>query len=139
MSQFSRDINAIDRYLRRLRRQYMEPEGLKGIHARLIMAVNRRPGSSQDQLARGMWFDKSTIARQLELLEKMGFVTRTPSQTDKRVLCVYPTEKLLAFQPGLKAAMEEWERNLLEALSPEEQAQLNTLLAKVRNKVDREE
>lgn len=139
MSQFSRDVNAIDRYLRRLRRQYMEPEGLKGIHARLIMAVNRTPGCSQDQLARRMWFDKSTIARQLEFLEKKGFITRTPSQTDKRVMCVYPTEKLVAFQPGLKAAMEEWEMELLSDLTFEEQVQLNALLAKVRSKVGKEE
>lgn len=139
MSQFSRDINAIDRYLRRLRRQYMEPEGLKGIHARLIMAVNRTPGCSQDQLARRMWFDKSTIARQLELLEKMGYIIRTPSQTDKRVLCVYPTEKLLAFQPGLQAAMASWEQELLSDLSVQERTQLNELLAKVRSKVGREE
>lgn len=138
MSQFSRDINAIDRCLRRHRREYMDPEGLKGIHARLIMAVCRTPGCSQDQLARRMWFDKSTIARQLELLEKKGFLIRTPSQTDKRVLCVYPTEKMLQFQPGLKAAMESWEEGLLQDLTREEKEQLNGLLLKIRNRIDRE-
>ena len=139
MSRFSRDINAIDRYLRRNRRQYMEPEGLKGIHARLIMAVSRTPGCSQDQLAKRMGFDKSTIARQLELLETKGFLTRTPSETDKRVLCVYPTEKMAAFQPGLKEAMESWEQALLSDLSEEEKSQLNTLLDKVRGRIDRED
>lgn len=139
MSQFSRGINAIDRYLRRLRRQYMEPEGLKGIHARLIMAISRTPGCSQDQLSRRMWFDKSTIARQLEILENKGFITRIPSQTDKRVLCVYPTQKLLDFQPGLKSAMEEWERELLSDLSENEKEQLNSLLTKLHSKISREE
>lgn len=139
MSQFSRGINAIDRYLRRLRKQYMEPEGLKGIHARLIMAISRTPGCSQDQLARRMWFDKSTIARQLEIMEQKGFITRTPSQTDKRVLCVYPTEKMLVFQPGLKAAMESWEQELLSDLSETEKEQLNSLLSKLHSRISREE
>lgn len=136
MSQFSRDVGFIDRYLRRHRREYMEPLGLKGIHARLVMAVCRTPGCSQDQLAKRMGFDKSTIARQLELMESMDFVERKPSETDKRILCVYPTQKMLDFQPGLKQAMEDWEAGLLQDLSQEEKTQLNALLAKVRVKTE---
>ena len=138
MSQFSSNFNAVDRYLRRYRREYMAPLGLRGIHARLFMAICRTPGCSQDQLAKRMWFDKSTIARQMELLEKKGFITRNPSQKDKRVLCVYPTEQMLQFQPGLKAAMEQWEDNLLQDLTQEEKVQLNRILAKVRERVNKE-
>ena len=138
MSQFSSNFNAVDRYLRRYRREYMAPLGLKGIHARLFMAICRTPGCSQDQLAKRMWFDKSTIARQMELLEKRGFITRQPSEKDKRVLCVYPTETMLQLQPGLKSAMEQWEDNLLQDLSEEEKKQLNTLLARVRERVNKE-
>lgn len=138
MSQFSRDINTIDRHLRRHRREYMEPLGLKGIHARLFMAICRTPGCSQDQLARRMWFDKSTIARQVELLEEKGFVERKPSETDKRVMCVYPTQQMLDFQPGLKEAMDAWDEALLQDLTQEERQQLSTILAKIRQKVGRE-
>lgn len=136
MTRFSGDVNAIDRHLRRHRREYMEPLGLKGIHARLVMAVCRNPGCSQDHLAKRMRFDKSTIARQLETLESMDFVERRPSDTDKRVMCVYPTEKMLAFQPGLRNAMEEWEDALLAVLTPEEKQQLISLLAKVSGRIE---
>ena len=138
MSQFSTSFNAVDRYLRRFRREYMAPYGLKGIHARLFMAICRTPGCSQDQLAKRMWFDKSTIARQMELLEKKGFITRKASETDKRVLCVYPTEQMLQMQPGLKEAMEQWEQTLLQDLTEEEKQQLNSLLAKLRERVNKE-
>ena len=138
MSQFSSNFNAVDRYLRRYRREYMAPYGLKGIHARLFMAICRTPGCSQDQLAKRMWFDKSTIARQMELLEKKGFITRKPSETDKRVLCVYPTEQMLQIQPDLQAAMAQWEETLLQDLTEEEKVQLNTLLKKVRERVNKE-
>ena len=138
MSQFSSNFNAVDRYLRRYRREYMAPYGLKGIHARLFMAICRTPGCSQDQLAKRMWFDKSTIARQMELLEKKGFITRKPSETDKRVLCVYPTEQMLQIQPDLQAAMARWEETLLQDLTEEEKVQLNTLLKKVRERVNKE-
>lgn len=137
MSQFSRDINAIDRYLRRHRREYMEPLGLRSIHARLFMAICATPGCSQDQLARRMCFDKSTIARQVEVLEEKGYLTRSPSETDRRVLCVYPTEKMLEFQPELGVAMRSWEDVLLQDLTEEEKQQFNRLLARIREKVDR--
>ena len=135
MSQFSRDINTIDRYLRQHRREYMEPLGLKGIHARLFMAICRRPGFSQEQLAKQMWFDKSTIGRQVEVLEEQGFVTRRPSEKDKRVLCVYPTEKMSQFQPELDAAMQTWEQTLLQDLTLDERQQLSTILAKIRDRI----
>lgn len=139
MPRFSRDINTIDRYLRRKRREYMEPLGLKGIHARLVMAICRMPGSSQEQLARQLWFDKSTIARQVELLESLDFVERRPSQTDKRVLCVYPSQKMLEFQPGLRAFLNEWEATLLEDLTQEERATLIGLLDRIRAKTEVDE
>ena len=138
MSQFSSNFNAVDRYLRRYRREYMAPLGLRGIHARLFMVICRTPGCSQDQIAKRMWFDKSTIARQMELLENKGFITRQPSEKDKRVLCVYPTQQMLDFQPGLQAAMEQWEQTLLQDLTQEEKDQLNSLLAKVRDRVNKE-
>lgn len=138
MSQFSSNFNAVDRYLRRYRREYMAPLGLRGIHARLFMVICRTPGCSQDQIAKRMWFDKSTIARQMELLENKGFITRQPSENDKRVLCVYPTQQMLDFQPGLQAAMEQWEQDLLQDLTEEEKAQLNSLLTKVRDRVNKE-
>ena len=138
MSQFSRDINAIDRWLRQHRRDYMEPLGFKGIHARLIMAICRTPGCSQDQLAKRMGFDKSTIARQLELLEKKGYVERKASETDKRVLCVFPTEQMLAFQPGLSEAMEQWNALLLSELTQAEKEQLNEIMGKIRKTMQKE-
>lgn len=138
MSVFSSHFNALDRYLRRCRREYMMPLGLKGIHARLFMTICRTPGCSQDQLAKRLWTDKSTIARQMDLLENKGYVFREPSATDKRVLCVYPTEQMQEFQKGLKVAMEQWEDTLLQDLTPEEREQLNSLLKRVHDRIDKE-
>ena len=138
MSQFSRDINSIDRYLREKRREYMEPLGLKGIHARLFMRICGAPGQSQDQIARRMGFDKSTIGRQLELLEEKGFVERRPSETDKRVLCVFPTRSMQEFQTGLKAAMDSWDETLLQDLTEEEKQQLTVIMGKIRQRIGKE-
>ena len=136
MSKFSRNINAIDRYLRGHRRDFMEPLGLKGIHARLFMLICRVPGLSQDQLSKRMGFDKSTIARQVELLEQLGYVNRNASEKDKRVLCVFPTEKMLEVWPRLDEDIQKWENALLQALTVEEKAQLDAILTKINEHME---
>lgn len=138
MSQFSRDIQAVERYLRAQRRAYMQTMGLKGIHARLFGMICAQPGCSQDQLAKGLGFDKSTIGRKVETLEELGYVTRCPAQNDKRILCVYPTERMLAAMPGLEAAIRRWDDALLAPLSAEKKTQLQALLGKICQRAERE-
>ena len=130
--QISKDIAAIGRYLRRQRNRYMAPLGLKSIHARLLLAILEEPGISQDGLAQAVGFDKSNVARQIAVLEEAGYVRRCPAATDKRVLELTPTEKTLALQPQLLAAMEQWEEKLVSPLTMEEKQQLGCLLAKLR-------
>ena len=137
--QISKDLAAIGRYLRRQRTGYMAPLGLKGLHARLLVQIVETPGLSQDNLAQRVGFDKSNIARQVALLEEMGYLNRKASGTDKRVLELYPTEKTLAMQPSLQAAMEQWEKKLLRTLTEEEKTVLTGLLEKLRKAAEDEE
>lgn len=130
--QISKDIAAVSRYLRRKRHRYMEPLGLKSLHARLLLDILEQPGISQDGLAQKAGFDKSNIARQVALLEEAGYILRRPSATDKRVLELTPTEKTLALQPQLLSAMEQWEQRLVAGLTEEEKQQLKVLLGKLR-------
>ena len=136
--QISKDIATISRYLRRHRNEYMEPFGLKSIHARYLIEICQNPGISQDGLAQLLGFDKSSVARQATLLEEQGFLLRSPGE-DKRVLQLHPTEKTLALLPGLQAAMEGWEHNLVRDLTQEERALLAALLGKLRARTEQED
>ncbi len=134
---FTKDISVISRYLRRQRNAYMEPLGLKSIHARYLMEVCVSPGLTQDALVQLLGFDKSGIARHAAFLEEEGYLERRPGK-DKRVLHLYPTEKTLQLYPRLQEAMNEWENDLLEALSPEDRKTLKQLLSQVRCVAERE-
>lgn len=128
--QISKDVMTVARYLRRQRNRYMEPFGLKSIHARYLIEVCQNPGISQDGLTQLLGFDKSNVARQAALLEEDGFLRRCPG-ADKRVLQLHPTEKTLELLPNLQQAMDSWERELLQDLTPEEEAIFESLFAKV--------
>ena len=130
--QITKDIAAVSRYLRRQRNRYMAPLGLKGLHARMLLDILDNPGISQDGLAQKAGFDKSNIARQVAVLEEAGYISRSPAPTDKRVLQLMPTDKTLALQAELLAAMEQWEEKLVADLSGEEKQVLTGLLDKLR-------
>lgn len=132
MAQISRDINTIDRALRLRRRAYMESLGLKGVYARYFMEIVRNPGISQDKLSQRLYYDKSNVARQVAFLEEKGYVRRESDKQDKRVLRLYPTQKLLEILPGLEAVTESWEQALLQDLTEAEQQTFAKLLTKVR-------
>ena len=135
---FTKDISAVSRHLRRQRDRYMEPLGMKSIHARFLMEVCRAPGITQDQLTQLLGFDKSSVARHAAFLEEQGYLTRQAG-ADKRVLQLQPTEKTLALEPELTRQMNLWEQTLLQELTMEEQQTLLDLLRRVRIRAEQEE
>lgn len=137
--QFSKDVAVIAKYFRQQRNQYVEPFGLKGLHARMLIDVCEHSGLSQDGLAQRMRIDKSNVARQVAVLEENGFLLRKPSGEDKRVMCLYPTQKTLELLPGLQEETERWEHVLLGVLTPGERIQLLELLHRVRTRIEGEE
>ena len=132
MSRFNSDLLAITRCAREFRNEAMAPHGLKGFHTAYLSRICNTPGISQDQLAKNMLIDKSTVARQAAALEDGGFITRTPSTKDKRVLQLYPTEKTLALLPEVRSTVAKWDAIASQGLTEEELATLTQLLEKVR-------
>ena len=132
MSRFNSDLQAITRCARAFRTERMAQYGLKGFHTGYLSRICNNPGISQDQLAKNMLVDKSTVARQAAVLEDSGFITRTPSARDKRVLQLYPTEKALALLPEIRKTVNEWDAIASGGLTEEELETLTELLYKVR-------
>jgi DNA-binding MarR family transcriptional regulator len=67
-------------------------------------------------------------------LEEEGFIIRTPSPTDKRILQLFPTEKALSLLPEISPILRCWEACLTADLSEEEIRSLEFLLSRMRDK-----
>ncbi len=93
-------------------------DSLPACHHSLVLAICREPSRSQDELARDICLNKSTVARSLDRLEAEGYVTRYISKTDKRRTLVDPTEKLLELIPKVRAVTADWNK-LISADIPE--------------------
>ena len=137
MTQIIRDMLEISRCGVQYRSDYLAPMGLKSIHASYLTEVYANPGISQDKLARLICINKSNVARQVAVLEEDGFIIRTPSAADKRVIELYPTQKTLDLLPQITDMLMRWETCITKDLSDEEKELLSSLLRKMSDRAAR--
>ncbi len=136
MTSFMRQINVISRCATMFRaNKYKEKElGIGAGHSSYIMILCRRPGISQDALAKRICVNKSNVTRHLAQLEKNGYVERKQSETDKRVILVYPTEKAYAIVEEVRGVSNEWKQYLMEDFSADEIEMLTDMLHRMAKK-----
>lgn len=126
-----RQINIIGRCSTMVRNDALADTGLSGCHYSYILTLCRRPGQSQEQLARHIYINKSNVTRHLAQLEKNGYVERRQSEEDKRVTLVFPTQKAYDVQPRVSEVVRGWNRYLTEDFSEEEMEQFSAMLSRI--------
>jgi len=136
MHPFMRQINITSRCAALYRERKLADTGLAGCQIPYLMALYRLPGLSQEELARDLNVNKSSVTRQLASLEDKGYVRRVSAPQDKRTLLVYPTDKALALRDRLHVCFREWNDYLMEDFTEEEQAQLSVLMARIAKKAE---
>lgn len=132
MSKLNFDIIAIARCNSQYRSEKMAEYGLKGCHTSYLLNICNHPGISQEKLAQRIYINKSNVTRQAAFLEESGYILRRPSETDKRVVELYPTEKALALLPQIRAILGEWDEMLTAGLTPEEAEAVTAILDKMK-------
>lgn len=134
MSEITRDIMEIARCSSQYKMDMLAPFGLKGCHSSYLSEICACPGISQDQLAQRICINKSNVARQAAILEEDGFIIRKPSQSDKRVMELYPTEKTLELLPKITAITSCWEQCLTKDLTESEIRLVTEILERMKTK-----
>ena len=143
MSKFMKMLNNISRSQAVYRHSSIPAKDLLGGHYAYVLAIGRAPGRSQEDIARELCVNKSTVARKLNYLEDKGYISRQPLPNDRRQFAVYPTEKLLAVLPRIREVSEAWMNLLSEGIPQEELAVFDRVLqrmeARAREITERQE
>ena len=134
MPSFTRNINLISRCGSAYRGDGLEGSGLSSAHYFYLLAICNHPDVSQDQLAKFLYLNKSSVTRAIATLERDGFVERVPHAEDKRVLLLRPTERALALLPRVREVARGWNDFLLSDLSDEERETFLATLEKISQK-----
>lgn len=132
-------INIIARCSRLYRNDRLKEYGIHGTMDSIILQVSKKPGMSQDEIAKRVCIDKSNASRKVAKLEEKGYVKRVPSEKDRRVQLVYPTEEGIKLCEEIKLILREWNSTVTDGLSEESSGlvleALGTILEKARDYV----
>lgn len=131
MPSIARYINVISRCGNMYRNNRLRDTDLTVPHLPYLFAVCRSPGISQEQLARRIYVNKSNVTRSLTALEKNGYIERRPSETDKRVLLVFPTPRAQDMLPRLRELTQDWNAMIAQDLSEEELELFRSMLSRI--------
>ena len=134
MLKFMKMLNNISRSQSLYRQSKIAASDLNPAHYSFVMAICASPGRSQEDLASELCINKSTVARNLTALEENGYVERRSQPNDKRQFSVYPTEKMLAVFPNVKAVSMEWMELLSDGISQSELDVFDSVLRRMQER-----
>lgn len=136
MHPFMRQISITYRCAMRFREDELADTGLSGCQTPYLTALYRHPGISQEELARHLNVNKSSVTRQLSALEERGYVRREPSATDKRFLLVYLTDQANALISRIFSCYGNWNNFLTQDFSDEDKETLSRLMARIASRAE---
>lgn len=113
----------------------LKPYDLKFAEFVCLLNLYENDGSHQDFIIKRKYTDKSAITRTLQALERKDFVRREKSEEDKRINCVYLTEKALDYKDELNKIIDEWQEFLNDCISRDEYDKIANALEDLTIKV----
>ncbi len=96
-----------------------------------LLAVNRRPGMSQDELAEDLAMDRGTTARAVRDLEKAGYLVRSGDPRDRRVQRLSVTESGTGMVELLDELLRSWMEVLFSGFTDPERAAARDLVERM--------
>lgn len=129
-------IHIIARCSTLYRDRQLEGSGLTGYQAPYLPEIERNPGLTQEELAQKLHVNRSSVTRQLSLLEEEGFITRQRSEADRRTIQVFPTAKLTGILPRIRSIFGDFRTAATASLTAAEVETLSKLLDKVADNAE---
>ena len=136
MHPFMRQISVTYRCAMRYRERELEDTGLAGCQTPYLLALYRQEGLTQEELARSLNVNKSSVTRQLAALEEKGYIRREADPDDRRSLRVYPTDRAVALQERMRRVLRDWSAYLTADFTDEERETLSRLMSRVAERAE---
>ena len=112
---------------------YKERLGLNIRELRVLRAIGDQPGLSSRTLSEATFIEQTLVSKHLRKLVDAGLVQRELESTDARRVALHLTVQGEAIRETADSLGEEMERDFLSVLTPEELAQFNRCIDKLRH------
>jgi len=125
---FGKYISAIYRHSQILISARLQPFGIGSGQYIFLLTIAAKEGISQKALSEQLAIDKTTTAKAVGKLEKLGYVSRRSSPSDNRYHELYLTDLGKSVVPKVRSILKELTASTLERISQEEyKAMMNAL------------
>ena len=111
-------------------------QGVDGYQCQSLMEICKRFGIFQDKVAKKIYVNKSSVTRQLALLEQSGFIRREPYLKDRRRMMSFPTEKTVAWYPLTLDMGNTWGGGIMKGFTKKEKKRM-CLMKRAAAKVEK--
>jgi DNA-binding MarR family transcriptional regulator len=95
------------------------------------VALYRRDGSTQEELALHLCIDKAAVKRSVDELVEGGFVLRVAHETDGRSRRLMLTDKARSLRNEIEGVLRDWEESLTRGMDNEEKEEARDLLSRM--------
>ncbi len=103
--------------------------------ALLLLEIAPGSGENPKSLAAKLDLESSSMTGLLDRLEKKGLIERRPDPDDRRGILIFLTPNGIAAREDIKSLVDQLDRKLLEALSPEEIKTFRRVLAVIGKQI----
>lgn len=134
MIRFMKSLNNISRCQSLYRTEKLKAEGICACHHAFILCISKNPGRSQEEIAKELCLNKSTVARALTHLEEYGYISRSENPSDKRQFLVFPTKKTEELLPLVKSTAKEWNESITQGIDEKELEIFHSVLDRIEKK-----
>ncbi|MFM9889171.1 MAG: MarR family winged helix-turn-helix transcriptional regulator [Rickettsiales bacterium] len=111
----------------------VEPLELTRAQWHLLSVLRRYPGIAQARAAEMMEVEPITLSRQLERMEREGWVRRQPDPHDRRANQVFLTDKVIDTMQQMQAETLRFREELVAGFSADEHRQFLHYLSRIRS------
>ena len=111
---------------------YKERLGLNIRELRVLRAIGDQPGLSSRTVSEATFIEQTLVSKHLRKLVDAGLVQRELESADARRVALHLTMQGEAIRQEADRLGEEMERDFLSVLTPEELAQFNRCIDKLR-------
>lgn len=111
--------------------------GLNDTECLICSYVNQNRNCSQDDVAKSLMMNKTTVAKAMLSLEEKGFVQRENDKTDKRKNVLSITEKGIENCAEIMHLHDNLFNSIMSALTEEEQEQFENCCVKLLTKAEK--
>lgn len=101
----------------------------------MVQVIAENPKISQEELAKILMVDKTTIAKAIKKLEIHGLITREKSQEDGRKYELTATEKALHFNDGFKKKIDDTSDDIFNGLTDDDLLHYKKILSHIEDNI----